>query len=620
VNIKSISTRIAAAILLIALFGSSFAEVRAASPQLASIAPATQTRSGRLRLSGAGFGAAGQVLIDGLPAPIASWTDTQIVAYVPEASRLASVAVQVVTVDGSSNTVSVQVTARQPNGRVKWRFQHSGPYTVVRPAVGPDGTIYVVDVYSRLYALTPDGALKWIVRGAGSKGVTVGPDGTVYTGSEDAIRAFNPDSTARWTFTQNPRAFILLGPNVGPDGNIYAVGTQGMGVFSLTPGGQLRWTQPEAYDRLIVDYQEVVFGPNTSQQQLYFLANNHLRGLRLDGSPVFSVVSSGNQPAVGPDGTIFSTYTALGAYNPNGTVKWSFLGQINNAATAPDAGPDGVAYFVHNLSTLYAVNPNGTERWRIVASDILEDPIVDPLNVMVAMGGRPTYGVSGFFEAFDRVSRAVLWRVNLADENGGQLVPDSRPRFSAGGQTMYITAQILGGDPSNEYGYVYAIESGSGGLLPTPTPTATATPLTSSTPNPKASATPRPTSTATPLPSMTPNPGPTATSTAFGCLGSCLRSTNITLTAKGNTPVVVTGKVLVKDQNGAAVTGATVYATLTLPNNTVLNQSAVTASNGIATFNISGGHGTYTLTAVNISKTGFTFDAANSVLSQSITR
>jgi hypothetical protein len=119
---------------------------------------------------------------------------------------------------------------------------------------------------------------------------------------------------------------------------------------------------------------------------------------------------------------------------------------------------------------------------------------------------------------------------------------------------------------------------------------------------------------------MTPNPGPTATSTAFGCLGSCLRSTNITLTAKGNTPVVVTGKVLVKDQNGAAVTGATVYATLTLPNNTVLNQSAVTASNGIATFNISGGHGTYTLTAVNISKTGFTFDAANSVLSQSITR
>jgi hypothetical protein len=240
--------------------------------------------------------------------------------------------------------------------------------------------------------------------------------------------------------------------------------------------------------------------------------------------------------------------------------------------------------------------------------------------VMVAMGGRPTYGVSGFFEAFSRVSRAVLWRVNLADENGGQLVPDSRPRFSAGGQTMYITAEILGGDSSNVYGYVYAVEAGSGGALPTPTPTSTAIPLPSATPNPKASATPRPTATATPLPSMTPNPGPSATPTAFGCTSGCLRSTNISLAAKGNTPVLVTGRVTVADEHGVAIPAATVYATWTLPNNTVQSQSAVTALNGIATFTISGGRGTYTLTVADIGKPGHTFDPANSVLSQSITR
>jgi outer membrane protein assembly factor BamB len=507
----SFSTRLAAALLLVAVLGAPIAAVSAAAPTLAGLSPATQTRSGRLVLAGAGFGASGQVLIAGLPAPIAEWTENQIVAYVPEASPLGAAPVQVVTGDGASNSLSVQVTARQAAGQVQWRFQHSGDYTVVRPAVGPDGTIYVVDVDFRLYALAPNGALKWIVLGAGNKGVAVGPDGTVYTGSEDAIKAFNPDGSPRWTFIQNPRAFILLGPNVGPDGNIYAVATQGIGIFSLTPAGVLRWTQPEIYDRKIVDYQEVVFGPNGGQTQLYFLANNHLRALRLDGTPVFSNTSTGNQPAVAPDGTILTTYTALGAYNPDGSVKWSFLQPINNAATAPDAGPDGVAYFAHNLSTLFAVNPNGTERWRVVTGEILEEPIVAPGNALLALGGRPTFGVSGFFQAHSTANGAVLWRVNLADENGGQLVPDSRPRFSANGQSLYITANLLGGDPSNTYGYVYALTAGGAPPGPTPTPTATSpTTPPPPTPTPKA----RGTATAQPGPSATPTlPGPSPTPT-----------------------------------------------------------------------------------------------------------
>jgi len=48
--------------------------------------------------------------------------------------------------------VSLTVTTRQSNGRVKWHFQHSGMYTVVRPAVGPDGTVYALDVDNHLYA------------------------------------------------------------------------------------------------------------------------------------------------------------------------------------------------------------------------------------------------------------------------------------------------------------------------------------------------------------------------------------------------------------------------------------------------------------------------------------
>jgi hypothetical protein len=515
------TSRLIASVFVLSLLAMNFSPVSAATSQITSLSATTLARSGRLRIFGTGFGTDGQVLIDGQPSPIADWADTLIVAYVPETARLAAVTVQVVTSGGTSNTVSLTVTTRQSNGRVKWRFQHSGMYTEVRPAVGPDGTVYAVDVANHLYALSPDGALKWIAR-AGAKGLAVGSDGTIYTGSESSIKAFNPNGTLKWTFVQNPLAFILLGPNVGPDGNIYAVATEGIGIFSLTPAGVLRWTQPEAYDRLIVDYQEVVFGPNGANQQMYFLANNHFKGLRLDGSLVFTMPASGIQPAVGPDGTIYTTYTALGAYTPAGNVKWSFTGVINNAATAPDVGPDGVVYFVHNLGTLYAVNPNGSERWKVVTSEIMEGPIVSPLNSMIAMGGIPTYGMSGFFKAVNTTTHNELWRVTLAPENGGNLVPDSRPRFATNGGAFYITAQILGGDESNQYGYIYAIDT-SDTVPPTPTPGLTNTPSLNTAVPPK--------STSTPLINTPVSSTPTNTSTASTSTGFLSPSANAAQTS-----------------------------------------------------------------------------------------
>src|SRR6185503_16693097 len=153
-------------VFILTLLALNFSAVSAATVQIDSLSAATLARSGRLLIFGTGFGSDGQVLIDGQPSPIADWADSLIVAYVPETARLAGVTVQVLTPGGNSNTVSLTVTTRQSNGRVKWRFQHSDMYTVVRPAVGPDGTVYIVDVGYHLYALSPDGALKWIVRGA----------------------------------------------------------------------------------------------------------------------------------------------------------------------------------------------------------------------------------------------------------------------------------------------------------------------------------------------------------------------------------------------------------------------------------------------------------------------
>src|SRR4029453_1245545 len=375
------------------------------------------------------------------------WTSDHIVAYVPEATPLSSVSVLVVNASGlSSNTMNLSVVARQSSGRVNWRFRMNGPWAEVRPVIAADGTVYAIDVLHHLYALAPDGGLKWLVRGAGNKGVAAGRDGAVYVASESFIRAFNPDGTAKWTFVQNPRAFICLGVSVGPDGNIYSVGTQGMGVFSLTPQGALRWTNFEGYARLIVDYAEIVFGSNGGQQQLYFYANDHLRSLRLDGASVFTIPGNidylrpGPQPAVAPDGSV---HNAITAYSPNGVLQWSFASPYPyNVFTQPDIGSDGIHYFVQNLSQLFALNANGSQRWHVTLPDYVAGPVVDPLNTQLVMGSADTLDHAGFIVSKSAKNGSELWRVVLPKEDptvfnsalgiyGFNQLVDTRARFTA---------------------------------------------------------------------------------------------------------------------------------------------------------------------------------------------
>jgi hypothetical protein len=211
-------------------------------------------RSGRLLIFGSSFGdgTGGEVIIDGLTAIATTWTDTEIHAYVPEAASLGNVSVQV-TVDGNpSNVATLDVTTRQADGRVRWRFQMDAEYPGDFVGVGPDGTVYVTDdenvtVEARMYALTPDGGLKWVVSGAGgARPIAVGPDRTIYTGAY-GLTALNPDGTVKWQGPSEAR-ILLVGPSVGPDGNIYAADNtrwgEGLGAFCVDPEGNLLWSDP----------------------------------------------------------------------------------------------------------------------------------------------------------------------------------------------------------------------------------------------------------------------------------------------------------------------------------------------------------------------------------------
>lgn len=543
----------------------------------------TLPRSGLLEIFGSNFGGSGQILIGGLVAPVSYWSTTHVIAYVPEPAPLMTVGVQVVNAVGPSNSLPLNVTERPPaSGRVNWRFRMDGPYSMVRPAFGPDGTIYAVDAFEHLYALAPDGGLKWVVNDAGGKGVAVGPDATVYVASENYIKAFNPDGSSKWTFVQNPRAMICLGVSVGPDGNIYSVGVEGLGVFSLTPAGVLRWKAPESINRPIVDYAEIVFGPNGSNQQLYFGANAHTRAFRLDGSSVFTLNHS-FQPAVGPDGNVHS---ALAAYSPNGTLVWNFVSPYPyNTFSAPEVGSNGVHYFTQNLIELFALNAGGSVSWHVTLKNKVDGPAVDPLSSMIVLGGANTLNYPGTIQAVSAANGRDLWSITLPAEDPTVYNPglgiygfnqgvSTRGRFSPDGQTVYFMTFTATGDNNTSRSFVYSINAGGSTLPPPPTQ------------------------------------------------GQLLRSTGISLSAKllKNGTVNVSASVTVKDENGVSVPNAAVSVSWRLFDGSTQDQTAATSTSGVARFTTSGRRGTYILSINNITKAGYTFDRANSVLSKAITK
>ena len=454
----------------------------------------------------------------------------------------------------------------QPELHLKWRVKLDAPYSLVRPAVAADGTIYAVDVRNNLTAVAPDGTVLWVAAEAGSKGVDVGPDGTVYTGNENLIKAFNPDGSLKWSFIQDPRPMVLTDVAVGPDGNIYGVDSGGLGVFSLadTPvGPQLRWTNPEAIGKFF-GYGEIAFGPtaNGGDQQIYFSINGHTRAVRLsNGASIFSVegAARGTSPKVSAfDG---SWHRGDTAYSPDGSLLWRFVDlPTATGLQEPSLAADGSHYAINSGNTLYAIDPFGTEEYHTTLDEFVGLTDVDPSESQVRM---PTNGTQTHTSALKEVSArngANLWRMEFPpDDTGLDQFIGSGVAYNANGDTAYVMTAIA----TTNNTYLNAVDTDSS------------------------------------IPSAS----------------TVLRSTDIKLDVRSRkNKVNFTGTVTVMDENRGLIPGATVLATWTFPDGTMEQQVATTSGSGQAKFSLSGPGGLYRIDVTDISKDGYTFDPQHSLL------
>ncbi|MDT7777884.1 MAG: hypothetical protein QOC99_396, partial [Acidobacteriota bacterium] len=449
---------------------------------LTSVVPQTATRSGLVTITGTNFGesqGAGRLLIDKQSAIVVKWTNTQIVAYVPEGSRLGAVPVEVSTGAGTSNALSINVTDRQADGRIRWRATVFGDFTYDRAAVAPAGSpepgaVYV-NVGGLVYAWSPTGALKWVTRPGASGTLSVGPDGTIYTAASArlnattvraAIIALNAaDGTEKWRLVDSTAYTLRAGPAVGPDGKIYAVFEAGQyNTVGINPDGTVAWSRNEPLGRAPYYTPQITFGHTLPR--LYFYAYTSLVGYDFNGTRVFNSTNGCcDAPAVAPDENLRVLARSLNAND--GSIIYTFPAFGQGPMQTADAGPDNTHYVIENYYRLYAINPTGTEKWHYDAKNLdnsfgtFGDPVVSPSNTSVLIGGRTNFGEAGFFAAVNPATGQQLWKFVLPDEPGltdynAKVIPTNHPVFTPDGNTAYAASDIAG---ASDHCYFYALNT-----------------------------------------------------------------------------------------------------------------------------------------------------------------
>jgi len=103
-----------------------------------------------------------------------------------------------------------------------------------------DGTIYVGDDQSVLYAVDPEGSLKWHFDAGGSVigSPVIDNDGVVYFTAGPAVYAVNPDGSLKWRYAPQPRIPLTASPVIAADGTLYFGGD--FAVIALHHDGTLK--------------------------------------------------------------------------------------------------------------------------------------------------------------------------------------------------------------------------------------------------------------------------------------------------------------------------------------------------------------------------------------------
>jgi len=244
----------------------------------------------------------------------------------------------IVTSDGKIVAASQDgiISAVRFDGTLAWQYTTQEAFIQQGTNIGLDGVFYCISMQGTLYAINPDGALKWSLKNSKFSGnersvLTFSPDGkTLYVPGEGiAVNALDVTSqTIKWSFG-NTR-YLVLAPMVDCEGNIYVLGTDTSNgsipsLFSLRSDGTIRWTFQHGNR-----YEPIMAG----------------------------------DPTIDANGNIYFAFDTLYAVDYDGHLRWK-VGVQNGADVPLVCDANGTIYLTLwlNGNTETAIDTRGNTLW-----------------------------------------------------------------------------------------------------------------------------------------------------------------------------------------------------------------------------------------------------------------